>query len=55
MADTLFPSAPLLAGSLTDTGIIAISGDSGSASWSASQRRSAPAHIARTTSLTETP
>ena len=55
IADTLLPSAPLLAGSRTDTGIIAISGWSGSASWSMSQRRSAPAHIAITTSLTDTP
>ena len=55
MADTLFPSAPLLAGSRTDTGIIAMSGWLGSASWSVSQRRSAPAHIAITTSLTDTP
>ena len=55
MADTLFPIAPLLAGSRTDTGIIATSGTSGSASWSISQRRSAPALIAITTSLTEKP
>ena len=55
IADTLLPSAPLLAGSRTDTGIIATSGWSGSASWSMSQRRSAPAHIAITTSLTDTP
>ena len=55
MADTLLPSAPLLAGSRTETGIIAMSGWDGSASRSASQRRRAPAHMAITTSLTETP
>ena len=55
IADTLLPSAPWLAGSRTETGIIATSGVSGSASCSVSQRRSAPAHIAITTSLTETP
>ena len=55
IADTLLPSAPLLAGSRTDTGIIATSGCSGSASCLMSQRRRAPAHIAITTSLTDTP
>ncbi len=55
IAETLLPSAPWLAGSRTDTGIMAISGCSGSASCTVSQRRSAPAHMAITTSLTETP
>src|SRR6201982_3257832 len=55
IADTLFPSAPWPPWSRTDTGIIETSGWSGSASWSRSQRRSAPAHMAITTSFTDTP
>src|ERR1700745_235575 len=55
IADTLFPSAPWPLWSRTDTGIIETSGGSGSASGSRSQRRSAPAHMAITTSFTDTP
>jgi hypothetical protein len=38
-----------------ETGTMATSGISGSSSWSSSQRRSPPAHMAMTTSLTVAP
>jgi len=49
------PPAPFSVSSRTETGTIASSGSSGSASWSRSQRRSAPAHSAITTSFTVAP
>ena len=52
--DLVAVGAVLLLGR-TDTGTAATSGPVGSASWSASQRRSAPAHSAMTTSLTVSP
>jgi hypothetical protein len=55
IADTWLPIAAACSAVRIDTGIIAISGLSGNASWSTSQRRSAPAQIAITTSLTVQP
>ena len=54
MADTLLPPTSVPAVRI-ETGTIATSGPSGSASRSWSQVRRAPAVMAMTTSLTETP
>jgi hypothetical protein len=53
--ETRLPWVPSCSWVRTETGTGAISGPSGSASWSISHRRGAPAHNATTTSLTVTP
>jgi len=55
MAETWLPNEPRSASVRTDTGTMARSGSAGSSSWSMSQRRSAPAQMAMTTSFTVTP
>ncbi len=55
MVETRLPWVPFCSSVRTETGTAATSGASGSASWSSSQCRSAPADSAITTSLTVMP
>ena len=55
MADTLLVHFSVSSPVRVETGTIATSGSSGSSSWSSSHRRSPPAHIAMSMSLTVAP
>jgi len=55
ITDTRLPNVPYCSSVRTETGTIAMSGSAGSASRSASHRRTMPVHSATTTSLTVKP